>query len=263
MLIDSHCHLDRFHQKGQLPEILDRARRSGVDRLLTIGTSSRDWSLYRELAGQHPGRIYWTSGLHPCDVEADWEDELAQLPAFCRREPGWVGIGEIGLDHFHLPKDPVAAETVKARQRLAFAAQLQWVRQLDCPVVIHSRHAFAACLTMIDESGVDWRRVVFHCFSEGPGEVRLLRERGGRASFTGILTYKNAGNIREACRVQGLDRLMVETDAPFLTPEPHRGKPNEPAFVRHTAECAAQLFGLSLEELATQATANTVEFFGL
>ncbi len=263
MLIDSHCHLDRFHQKGQLPDLLDRAKSAGVNRLITIGTSSRDWSLYRELAKQYPDRVYWTAGLHPCDVDADWENELAQLPAFCRRDPGWVGIGEIGLDHFHLPKDSAAADAIKSRQRQAFAAQLQVAQRLDCPVVIHSRHAYADCLAMIDESGVDWRRVVFHCFSEGSAAMHQLLARGGRASFSGILTYKNAGNIREACVAQGVHRLMLETDSPFLTPEPERGKPNEPAFVRHTAAYAALLLGLSLEELAAQATANTVEFFGL
>jgi len=117
---------------------------------------------------------------------------------------------------------------------------------------------------MIDASGVDWSKVVFHCFVEGEAEVKVLMERGGYASFTGILTYKNAPNVRAAAKAQGLARLMVETDAPYLTPMPHRGKPNEPAFVRHVAEFAAkEVFGVSYDELAAVTTANARRFFGL
>jgi len=129
--------------------------------------------------------------------------------------------------------------------------------------VVHSRGAFAECVEMIDGSGVDWTQVVFHCFAEGPAEMTTLRERGGVGSFTGILTYKNADGVREAAQVQGLDPLMLETDAPYLTPVPHRGKPNEPAFVRHTADFAAELFGVAYAELAAVTAANTRRFFGL
>ena len=117
---------------------------------------------------------------------------------------------------------------------------------------------------MIDRSGVDWTKVVFHCFTDGVGEMSELMRRGGWASFTGILTYKNADNIRAAARQQGIERLMIETDAPYLTPMPHRGKPNEPAFLRHTAEyAAAEVFNVSLEVLAETTTANARRFFGI
>ena len=117
---------------------------------------------------------------------------------------------------------------------------------------------------MIDVSGVDWTRVVFHCFTEGVAEMAELTRRGGYGSFTGVLTYKSAENVRAAARAQGLARLMVETDAPYLTPMPHRGKPNEPAFVRHTAEFAArEVFGVADTELAAVTTANARRFFGL
>jgi TatD DNase family protein len=117
---------------------------------------------------------------------------------------------------------------------------------------------------MIDASSVDWTRVVFHCFTEGEAEMAELTRRGGVGSFTGILTYKNADAIRAAAKAQGLARFMVETDAPYLTPMPHRGKPNEPAFVRHTAEFAAkEVFGVSLDELTAATTANARRFFAL
>ncbi|MEY4004390.1 MAG: hypothetical protein RLZZ221_486 [Verrucomicrobiota bacterium] len=116
---------------------------------------------------------------------------------------------------------------------------------------------------MIDASGVDWRRVVFHCFTEGAAEVGELNRRGGVGSFTGILTYKTAEGVRSAALAQGLARFMLETDAPYLTPMPHRGKPNEPAFVRHTAEFAAGLFGVSPAELARISAENARRFLGL
>jgi TatD DNase family protein len=130
-------------------------------------------------------------------------------------------------------------------------------------VVVHSLGAFDECVELVDASGIAWDRVVFHCFSEGPAEMTVLRERGGFGSFTGILTYKNAQSVRDAATVQGLDRLMVETDAPYLTPVPHRGKPNEPSYVRHTAEFAAELFGVDCAELARITTANARRFYGL
>ena len=175
-----------------------------------------------------------------------------------------VALGEIGLDRFHLPKESAEAEVVFARQRAAFGEGLALAKRLGCPMVIHSRGAFAECVAMIDASGVDWKKIVFHCFAEGDAEVKVLNERGGLASFTGILTYKNAPNVRAAAKAQGLARLMIETDAPYLTPMPHRGKPNEPAFVRHTAEyCARVVFGVTDEAFAAVTTANARRFFGL
>ena len=128
--------------------------------------------------------------------------------------------------------------------------------------MIHSRGAFHECVETIDGSGVDWNRVVFHCFSEGEAEMLELAKRGGRGSFTGILTYKNADAVRAAAMAQGLPRLMIETDAPFLAPTPHRGKPNEPAYLRHTAQFAADMFGVGLEELAAVTTSTARTFYG-
>ncbi len=171
-------------------------------------------------------------------------------------------MGECGLDRFHLPKEPGEAGRILGLQKAAFDAQLSIAKRLGCPVVIHSRGAFRECVEMIDASGVDWNRVVFHCFSEGESEIRELVDRGGRGSFTGILTYKNADSVRAAARAQGLGRLMVETDAPFLAPAPLRGKPNESAFLRLTAEYAAGMFGVTLDELAAATTATAREFYG-
>ncbi len=260
-LIDTHTHLESFAQRQDLDATLERARAADLEAMVTIGTSSEDWALYRDIATEKSGYVYYTAGLHPCAVEANWADELAQLPAYWAGEVKPVGLGECGLDRFHLPKDPAAAEELFALQSAAFAAQLTLANSLECPLVVHSRGAFAECVAMIDASGVDWTRVVFHCFTEGPDEMSELIERGGYGSFTGVITYKSAETVRQAAKLQGLERLMVETDAPYLTPVPHRGKPNEPAYVRHTAEFCAELFGVEYDCLAEVTTRNARAFY--
>jgi TatD DNase family protein len=263
-LVDTHTHLDAAQRAGELPGLLSRASQAGVGSMVAVGTATDDWGLYRDLAGAHPGVIRYTVGIHPCSVEDGWEAAASRIEGFWGGPgPAPVALGECGLDRFHLPKDPVAAVPVLERQKAAFTAQLAMARRLGCPLVIHSRGAFRECVDMIDASGVDWKKVVFHCFAEGEGEAAELVGKGGRASFTGILTYKNADSVRAAARVQGLEGLMIETDAPFLAPVPHRGKTNEPAYLRHTAEYAATLFGVSLEEFSERTTANARAFFGL
>jgi TatD DNase family protein len=266
MLVDTHTHLETFEQRGQLKEVFARAAAAGVSRMITIGTASDDWGGYRALAARHAAQVAYTAGLHPCSVGERWPDELAQLEDYWsgRAGPMPVALGECGLDRFHLPKDDEArADQVFGWQQAAFAAQLVLAARLRCPLVVHSRGAFAECVAMIDASGVPWSGVVFHCFTEGPAEVAELVTRGGFASFTGIITYKTAEPVRAALRAQGLDRLMLETDAPYLAPVPQRGQENEPAYLRHTAEHAAQLLGVDLAALAAQTSSLAMRFFGL
>lgn len=283
-LIDTHLHLESYVKRGTLDATLARAREAGVGAMITVGTSSEDWTLYRDLAVAHPAVLHFSVGLHPCHVGENWASEVAQISAFWEggaRRPGAlsepdqtraevafhpkpVALGECGLDRFHLPKNSFEAEKIFAWQRTAFTAQLALARRLGCPLIVHSRGAFRESVEMIDASGVDWNCVVFHCFSEGPAEIAELNRRGGRGSFTGILTYKSAAAVREAAKAQGLSRLMVETDAPWLAPIPHRGEPNEPAYVRHTAKFAAQeMFGVSFDEFAALTTATAKSFFGI
>ncbi|HWA28592.1 MAG TPA: TatD family hydrolase [Lacunisphaera sp.] len=266
-LIDTHTHLDSYARRGELPATLQRAAAAGLEGMVAIGTDTDDWDFNRRVARENRGVVYYTVGLHPCNVGADWAGRVAQLETFWSgsglRPDLPVALGETGLDRFHLPKDPAEAETVIGWQKAAFNAQLALAKKLGCPLVIHSRNAFPECVAMIDAAGIDWGKVVFHCFSEGPAEMAELMKRGGYGSFTGVVTYKNAESVRAALLAQGLDRLMVETDAPYLAPMPHRGKPNEPAFVRHTAEYCATLLGVSYERLAGVTTANARRFFGL
>ncbi len=280
-LIDTHTHLDSFASRGELPATLARAGQEGLEAMIAIGTDTDDWTLNRDLAAAHKGQVHYTVGLHPCNVGADWAERVAQLEGFWGRasrpdKPSVstahpedspylhpVALGETGLDRFHLPKESAEAEKIIDWQKAAFIEQLALTKRLGCPLVVHSRGAFAECVAMIDESGVDWSRVVFHCFTEGPAEMAELTKRDGYGSITGVVTYKNAEMVRAAALAQGLDRLMIETDAPYLTPMSHRGKPNEPAFLRHTAEYCAGLFGVSYERLAEVTTRNARKFFGL
>jgi TatD DNase family protein len=280
-IIDTHTHLDSYAKRGELPATLQRARAAGLEAMVAIGTDTDDWAFNRDLAREHRGQVHYTVGLHPCNVGADWAERVAQLESFWGRarrpdEPSVsaahpkdsphlppVALGETGLDRFHLPKESAEAEQALAWQKAAFAEQLALAQRLECPLVVHSRGAFAECVAMIDAVGFDWRRVVFHCFTEGPPEMAELVKRGGYGSFTGVITYKNAEPVRAAALAQGLDRLMIETDAPYLTPMPHRGKPNEPGHLRLTAEYCAGLFGVSYERLAEVTTANARKFFGL
>jgi len=262
-IIDSHTHLESFARKGILEETLAAAAEAGMEQLITVGTDKDDWELYHNMAGEH-AQVDYTVGIHPCHVEEGWESAFGRMEAYWSRDLKPVALGEIGLDRFHLPKkDEAKARHIFSAQVAACEAQLELAKKLGCPVIIHSRGAFGECVDLIDKSGVDWTKVVFHCFSEGPGEMKQLLDRGGYGSFTGVVTFKNAKSVREAAKLQGLERLMIETDAPYLAPMPKRGKPNEPAYLAYTAAFCAELFGVSAAEFAEKTTGTVKAFFGL
>lgn len=263
MLIDTHCHLEKAFARGEGEAVLDRMQAAGIGRCITVGTGPKDWERYYRLAAKERGRVDWTVGIHPCDIDEGWVDQVKTITTYFGTDPLPVALGEIGLDYFHLPKYPDEAAEVRQIQQRAFMAQLELAFQLDCPVVIHSRNAVEECVRLIDDSGVNWSRVVFHCFTDGPELLQPILDRGGRASFTGILTYKNADPVRQAALLQGLDRLMLETDSPYLSPEPVRGRANEPAHVSHIAAFAAQLFAVPVAELARITSRNAIDFYGI
>ena len=264
-IIDSHCHLDRFYRKGELDRVLLQANEAGVSRMITVGTSEKDWALYARIRQEHPGVIDYTVGLHPCSVDEDWVSQVEQLrPYFDSEYPRPVALGEIGLDYFHLPRnDKEKSERLRTLQVGALQAQLEIVREYDCPVIIHSRGAFDDCIRELDAAEINWEKVVFHCFVEDGKAIQRLNILGGRGSFTGIITYKNANEVREAAVAQGLEKLMVETDAPYLAPGPFRGKPCFPAYTALTAGLCAELFHVGVEELGEITKNNTEAFFGL
>lgn len=262
-IIDSHCHLEHFEKEGALNEILQICDEMEIEQLITVGTDSEDWAIYHELASKYSGRIHYSVGLHPTSVQADFIEDIKKIGYYFESTKLPCALGEIGLDYFHLPANEEQSKITIEQQKTAFQMQLEIAKNRNCPVIIHSRDAFKDCIRMIDESGIDWNKVVFHCFSEGAEEVKELNAKGGRASFTGIITYKSAENIREAALAQGLNRIMIETDSPYLSPVPKRGKKNQPGYTRYIADFCARLFEMDQYTFSKVSKSNTIDFFGL
>ena len=258
---DSHCHLKGFFNKGILEEILSRADESGVSRMVSVGTSSEDWELYQNLSKNYEGKIFHSIGLHPCHVNECFEEEIEKMKLFLKSNNQPVALGEIGLDYFHLPKKLDEIEKIVEFQKAAFTMQLHLAGLYNLPVIIHSRNAFADCLDLIEKAEIPWKKVLFHCFSEGVKEIKQLNERGGRASFTGIITFKKNDSLRQALEEQGKNKIILETDSPYLAPEPKRGKENEPSFLSFIGERVSTLLKISKQDLAEISFRNTCNFY--
>jgi TatD DNase family protein len=254
-LIDTHCHLTFEPLAGDVPGVVERSRAAGVTGWITVGTSLEDSRRAIELAGRYEN-MYATVGIHPHEAQNADAGALEELGRLARSEKV-VAIGETGLDfHYNFSKQP--------DQKRVFAAHLEIARDTELPVVVHSRNAFEETLEILDRDGRGLKGVVFHCFSGLPEQARLILERGYYASFTGVVTFKNAETARAAAKTVPLDRLMLETDSPYMSPEPLRKqKPNEPALMVHTAEFLAHLKGVPLDDLAQATTRTAVEFFHL
>ena len=262
MWFDSHCHLKIFSDREDLENVILRATDSRVLKMITVGTSPKDWKLYANLVEKYGDQVEYTVGLHPSYVSSTWENEIRTLSDYWSLNRAPVALGEIGLDYFRLPKDKRLASEVVDFQKAAFQKQLEIASALKMPVIIHSRNAFRDCVNIIDESEMDWNKVVFHCFSESTKEIMEINHRSGWVSFTGILTYKANERLREALRATNLDRLMLETDSPYLAPSPNRGKRNESSYLIHIAQKVADLHQVPIERLAQITTDNSVKLFG-
>ena len=253
--VDAHCHLDDVGggEDAVLQAVIGRARAAGVERMVTIGTDLATSRAAAGIAAAHEG-VWAAVGVHPHDATTLTGKALDELEALAS-EPKVVAIGEIGLDYFRdlSPRDV---------QQEAFRRQLALARRLGAPVVIHMRDAHQDVFGILEEAGAP-ERLVFHCFSGGPADAARCLELGGYVSFAGNISYKNAQDLRDACAVVPLDRLLVETDAPYLAPVPHRGKPNEPAFVPAVGAAVAAATGVSMEEISSATSANAASIFGL
>jgi len=279
MLIDTHAHLDFPELSPDLDEIIERAATAGVSRIITIGTTVDSSKQAVRIAARYPG-VYATVGVHPthaAEVSENFIEELRDLAA----QPKVVAIGEIGLDYFHLPsraeKEDVIQTTYralsagsvelllrdqseKATQTVVFQEQLELAESLDLPVVVHQRESLEDTLAIIREFPVS---AVFHCFNGNPAQALDLVQQGYYLSFTGVVTFKKAAEVREAATAISIDRLMVETDAPYLAPVPFRSKRCEPAYVRETAQTIARARGIPADSLAEITTRNACRFFRL
>lgn len=263
MLVDSHCHLALAQFESELDEIVERAIAAGVTRIVTISTDLDDSAKNIELASRFPGVVYPTVGIHPCDVYSlsqtpDWAPRLRELAS----HPSVVAIGEIGTDHFHPPKDNLSTAEYHALQDDVFRTQMDIAVDLGKNIVIHTRDSLAHTAGLL--SPYEGKlRAVLHCFTSPWELAEPLIAQNHLISFTGVATFKNAADVQSCARDATPGSFMVETDAPFLAPVPFRGKRNEPAYTRHTAEHIANLRGISLADLALATTATAEEFFSL
>jgi len=254
-LIDTHCHLTFEPLAGDVEAIVARSRQAGVTGWITVGTDTRQNQKAIELADKFD-KMYAAVGIHPHDAKDVTGRTIAELKNLAQKQ-NVVAIGETGLDfHYNHSKPP--------EQKRTFVQQLKIAQELNLPVIIHSREAFDETMDILEQFGRAVKRVVFHCFSGSADQAKTVLDKGFYISFTGVVTFKNAQAIQDAAKIVPLDRLMLETDCPYMSPEPMRKqKINEPALMLHTAEYLAELKAMNLEDFAKAVTATSKTFFAL
>ncbi len=255
-LIDSHAHLTYDELYSQIDGVLARCAAAGVDHIITVGTSPADIDRALALAARFAGRVSVAAAIHPHHAG---EVSRADLDALAKTwtDPRVVALGEMGLDYHYDFAD-------RAVQRDVFAAQLARARDLEKPLVLHSREALDDTIRLLLDHGFEHRPAVFHCFTGTADEAARIAAHGWRISFTGIVTFRKSVWLQDIARAYPADQLMIETDSPYLSPEPLRGKrPCEPAFVAHTARFLAALRTEPFDDFAARTARNTQAFFRL
>lgn len=253
MLIDSHCHLDFADFAAERDAVVARARAAGLRRMITISTRTDAFGPILQIAEAYED-VFCTVGTHPHHAHEEAEVSQDRLVALARH-PKCIGIGEAGLD-YHYDKTP---RDIAAR---VFRTHIAAARQSDLPIVIHARDADADIAAILqDEMGKGAFRGLLHCFTASADLAETALSLGLFISFSGVVTFKNSQMLRDIARAVPMDRLLVETDAPFLAPVPHRGKRNEPAFITATAKTLAEVKGVPVQIIAKETTANTLRLF--
>ena len=252
-LVDSHCHLDGLNYETlhkDVDDVLAKAAARDVKFMLAVATTLPGFKAMTTLLGDRPN-IAWSCGVHPLNQEEEWDfAELRQLAA----DPRVIAMGETGLDYYY-------QQETKARQQASFREHIRVGRELNKPVIVHTRDAREDTLAILREEQVEGCGGVLHCFTEDRETAEKLLDMGFYISFSGIVTFRNAEALRDAARYVPLDRMLVETDSPYLAPVPHRGKENQPAFTRDVAEYMAVLKGVDVETLAQVTTQNCSRLF--
>lgn len=253
MLIDSHCHLDYLARDEDLAEVVARARQAGVEALITICTKLSEFPEILSIAERF-NDVFCSVGVHPHEAEQEGQRAPARLIELSHHGKV-IGIGETGLDYYyeHSPRE---------QQQDSFRAHIQAARETGLPIIVHAREADDDTIKILrQEQGEGPFTGVIHCFTAGPALAEAALDMGFYISVAGIVTFKKAEELRETLRQVPLDRLLVETDSPYLAPVPKRGKRNEPAYVTHTAAALAELKGVTLEELVQITGDNTARLF--
>lgn len=253
-LVDSHAHLDGNKFAGDLHETIERAAENGIGHILTVGCDLVSSRASIAIAEQYPN-IYASIGVHPHDAEEIDEQTLAEMKELLNH-PKAVALGEIGLDFFrdHCPRDI---------QRQAFREQIRLARELGKPVIVHDRDAHEETIAILTEEKADEVGGVLHCFSGDLKMAQQCLDLGFYLSFPGTITYPKNEELREIVRQVSIERMLVETDCPYLSPQKFRGKRNEPAYVRFTAEKVAEIKGQSIDDVARITSRNCFELFGI
>lgn len=254
-LVDSHCHLDCLDYKNKhkdIDDVIAKAAANEVKYILAIATTLPGFVSMKKQIGQRDN-VAFSCGIHPLDLDKGYDfDELARLASGSEV----VALGETGLDYHY------QSENAKLQQT-AFRQHIRIGCQLNKPVIIHTRAAQQDTLTILKEEQVTQCGGVLHCFTEDEQMAKALLDLGLYISFSGIVIFRNAGQIRQAALMVPLDRILIETDAPYLAPVPHRGQENQPAYVRNVAQFLAQLKGVDIEEIARATTQNFCDLFHL
>jgi TatD DNase family protein len=253
-LIDSHAHIQGPEFGGDVEAVVARAKEAGVEKVIVVGGAGELASNEAALAlAQSFPQIYATVGMHPHDAKNVGANELKKLEELTTYEKA-IAIGETGLDYYY-------SHSPHEMQRNVFAQFIAMARKTALPLVVHERNAHQDAADLLRIQGAGALRGVIHCFSGDYQAARQYLDLGFYLSFTGIITFKNADPLRDVVRKVPLERLLVETDSPYLSPVPHRGKRNEPAYVRFVAQTIANVKNLSLEEVARVTTRNVRELF--
>jgi TatD DNase family protein len=255
MFVDSHCHLDFPEYEGQVPALLERMRDAHVQNALCISVDMPDFPKVLALAETYHN-LFASVGTHP-DYENTPEPSVKQLVELSQH-PKVLAIGETGLDYYRMGNR--AYEDMEW-QRERFRTHIKAAIAVDKPLIVHTRCASDDTIKIMREEGASSVGGVMHCFTENWDVAQKVMDLGFYISFSGIVTFKSAKDLQETCKKVPLDRMLIETDSPFLAPIPHRGKTNEPAWVAHVGEFVANLKGVSVDELATQTTKNFKQLF--
>ena len=258
MIVDSHCHLNILPQDkvGTITEVIERAKTLGVNRMLCVAINPEQWPEVLALADQH-SQVYAAIGVHPCEEPNVVVTDEALLKAAAH--PKVIAIGEIGLDYFHfnIQQQDMTWQHDRLRQHVRVAKQLQK------PIIIHTRHSTPDCLKILKEEGADEVGGIMHCFVEDLETAQRAMDLGFYISFSGIVTFKNATDLKAVAQQIPLDKLLVETDSPYLAPMPYRGKTNQPGYTRYVVEEIAKLREVSFETIAQATTDNFNRLFKL
>ncbi len=257
MIVDSHCHLNMLPEDkvGNIDEVLATAQELGVERILCVAINPPQWQEVLQIADKYP-QVYAAIGVHPCEDKSVVVTDEEIIAA--ASHPKVLAIGEVGLDYFHFE-----GEADMNWQHERFKQHIRLAKQLDKPLIIHTRNSTDDCLTILEQEGAEEVKGIMHCFVEDMTIAQRAMDIGFYISFSGIVTFKNAKELKEVAKQVPLNRILVETDAPYLAPVPYRGKTNQPGYTCYVAQEIADLKEMSLEEVAKATTDNFNRLFKL